>query len=115
MWLALSGNGWSDSKATCKDFQTYLSAFRCSKLDGNPNTWNDVVEDMIRPMFSNLHKSPVPQFGQFREYPLNFKIPVLMGPSWNKTFALRTSDLFEVPLFNGKGYQAWRKFYWPIV
>ena len=70
---------------------------------------------MIRPMFSNLHKSPVPQFGQFRECPLDLKIPVLMGPSWNKTFALKSSDLFEVPLFNRKAYQAWRKFFWPII
>ena len=62
-----------------------------------------------------MHKSPVPQLGQFKECPLNLEIPVLMGPSWNQTFALKSTDLFKVPLFNRKAYQAWRKFYWPII
>ena len=47
------------------------------------------MDNMTRPMFANLHKSPVPHLGQFKEYNLEHEIIVSVGPSWNKTFELK--------------------------
>ena len=114
-WLALSGNGFEKCEGTCRDFHAYMAAFRVSNIDGDPNRWNDLMDQMIRPMFSNLNKSPVPHLGQFKEYKLDHKIVVSVEANWNKTFDFKKGDILKVPLFDWKAYMAWRKFYWPLL
>ena len=86
--LAMLGNKMKPTNETYKDFLGFMNAFKLSNLDGNPNASNDMVENIMRPLFAYLHKSPIPQLGEFKESMTNREIIVVLTQKWSSNFSL---------------------------
>ena len=79
------------------------------------NEYNDVVDDMIRPLFANLYYSPVPLFGLFRDCDFDMKLEVTMNVPMTKIFNCKPHQLIKVDLFQQRAYLAWYYYVLPRI
>ena len=100
---------------TFEVFMSYLNCFEKAKLDGRPNEEYHLMENLIRPRFANLHKSIVPQIGQFKDKPLNAEIICTLRDNWSPAFSAKPECYIKLPMFDRVGYQAYKKLVLPTV
>ena len=82
-------NEMEKGNKTCSDFMSYLNVFRNADFTGEKNKYNDFLEDMFRPLFSNVCSTPIPPLGLFAGYPIDKKLPVTIRKVFGKTFEVK--------------------------
>ena len=114
-WLALLQNDMKRNDTTCNDFHSYLNSFIKADLAKDGNIHNELVDEMIRPLFANVNLMPIPPLGLFKDEDLYKTLPVSITKSWTRTFCIRNDHHLEVPLFQSSMYLAWMEYMLPVV
>ena len=82
-------NEMEKNTKTCSDFMSYLEVFRNADFTGETNKFNDFLEEMFRPLFSNVCSTPIPPLGLFAGESIDKEFPVTIRKVFGKTFEVK--------------------------
>ena len=89
------------------DFQSFMAAFKCAKLDEPEAINTKMVVSLMRPLFANVYITPIPPLDAFKDFDLDHEIAMTIRDPWTNDFTVKKESYWKMPLFRKAAFETW--------